>query len=89
MLNQNLCLSVIRFLSLLLIFLEDGVLEDVLPKPDVAEERTPTGKIVGIIRRKWRQYCGILQENPLAYVGNCSVQVFHLSLRSTFVDFYF
>lgn len=29
-------------------------------------ERTPTGKIVGIIRRKWRQYCGILQVNPIA-----------------------
>lgn len=28
-------------------------------------ERTPTGKIVGIIRRKWRQYCGILQVNPI------------------------
>lgn len=27
------------------------------------EEKTPTGKIVGIIRRKWRQYCGILQAN--------------------------
>lgn len=27
---------------------------------DVAE-RQPTGRIVGIIRRKWRQYCGILQ----------------------------
>lgn len=25
------------------------------------EERTPTGRIVGIVRRKWRQYCGILQ----------------------------
>lgn len=24
-------------------------------------EREPTGKVVGIIRRKWRQYCGILQ----------------------------
>jgi hypothetical protein len=22
------------------------------------------GKVVGIIRRKWRQYCGMLQENP-------------------------
>lgn len=21
----------------------------------------PTGKVIGIIRRKWRQYCGILQ----------------------------
>lgn len=25
------------------------------------EARKPTGKIVGIIKRKWRQYCGILQ----------------------------
>ncbi|EDW83411.1 uncharacterized protein Dwil_GK22331 [Drosophila willistoni] len=25
------------------------------------DERTPTGRIVGIVRRKWRQYCGILQ----------------------------
>lgn len=25
------------------------------------EQRQPTGRIVGIIRRKWRQYCGILQ----------------------------
>lgn len=24
------------------------------------DEVTPTGKVVGIIRRKWRQYCGIL-----------------------------
>lgn len=23
-------------------------------------EREPTGRVVGIIRRKWRQYCGIL-----------------------------
>lgn len=31
-------------------------------KPEVVE-KTPTGKVVGIIRRKWRQYCGILQKN--------------------------
>ncbi|XP_043496983.1 exosome complex exonuclease RRP44 [Polistes fuscatus] len=31
-------------------------------------ERTPTGKIVGIIRRKWRQYCGILK--PSIIQGN-------------------
>lgn len=31
-------------------------------------EKTPTGKIVGIIRRKWRQYCGILQ--PSIIPGN-------------------
>lgn len=33
-----------------------------------AQEKIPTGKIVGIIRRKWRQYCGILQ--PSAIKGN-------------------
>ncbi|XP_012533030.1 exosome complex exonuclease RRP44 [Monomorium pharaonis] len=32
------------------------------------QEIVPTGKIVGIIRRKWRQYCGILQ--PSAIKGN-------------------
>ncbi|CAD7093571.1 unnamed protein product [Hermetia illucens] len=29
-------------------------------------EKTPTGVIVGIIRRKWRQYCGILQINQVS-----------------------
>lgn len=29
------------------------------------QEKIPTGKIVGIIRRKWRQYCGILQPNAI------------------------
>ncbi|GAB1867172.1 Exosome complex exonuclease RRP44 [Camponotus japonicus] len=29
------------------------------------KEKVPTGKIVGIIRRKWRQYCGILQPSPI------------------------
>lgn len=29
------------------------------------EEKQPTGKVVGIIRRKWRQYCGILQLNQI------------------------
>lgn len=28
-------------------------------------EKQPTGRIVGIIRRKWRQYCGILQSNAV------------------------
>ncbi|XP_039289290.1 exosome complex exonuclease RRP44 [Nilaparvata lugens] len=57
------------------------ILEDVEPEAgDVLEEeeerelreakkkqveKQPTGKVVGIIRRKWRQYCGILQENPV------------------------
>lgn len=30
-----------------------------------SSEKTPTGRVVGIIRRKWRQYCGILQSNPI------------------------
>ncbi|XP_073988911.1 exosome complex exonuclease RRP44-like protein Dis3 [Rhodnius prolixus] len=30
------------------------------------EERQMTGKVVGIIRRKWTQYCGILQLSPVA-----------------------
>lgn len=29
------------------------------------KEKQPTGKVVGIIKRKWRQYCGILQPNLL------------------------
>uniref|UniRef100_A0A1B6DID1 PIN domain-containing protein n=1 Tax=Clastoptera arizonana TaxID=38151 RepID=A0A1B6DID1_9HEMI len=32
-------------------------------------EKQPTGRIVGIIRRKWRQYCGILQANPVRGVS--------------------
>lgn len=28
-------------------------------------DKQPTGEIVGIIRRKWRQYCGIIQHNPV------------------------
>ncbi|KAG4065176.1 hypothetical protein HA402_007573 [Bradysia odoriphaga] len=46
----------------------DDVLEDeanFLPQIKATEvaDRSPTGLIVGIIRRKWRQYCGILQPN--------------------------
>lgn len=32
------------------------------------ELRQPTGKIVGIIKRNWRQYCGILQPSALKEV---------------------
>lgn len=46
----------------------EDVLEDevnFLPqiKKSDSADRSPTGKVVGIIRRKWRQYCGILQPN--------------------------
>ncbi|KXJ84318.1 hypothetical protein RP20_CCG012553 [Aedes albopictus] len=30
------------------------------------EDRVPTATVVGIIKRKWRQYCGILAANPMA-----------------------
>ncbi|XP_076263705.1 exosome complex exonuclease RRP44-like protein Dis3 [Rhynchophorus ferrugineus] len=38
---------------------KEKVLKESVPKN--YEEIQPTGKVVGIIRRKWRQYCGILQ----------------------------
>ena len=38
--------------------------KDVLEHAVKAKDLKPTGKVVGIIRRKWRQYCGMLQENP-------------------------
>ncbi|KAK5640047.1 hypothetical protein RI129_010858 [Pyrocoelia pectoralis] len=34
-----------------------------LSKGKKAEDKKPTGRVVGIIRRKWRQYCGILQQD--------------------------
>ena len=36
-------------------------------------EKMPTGHIVGIIRRKWRQYCGILQQNQIKGVSSTSL----------------
>lgn len=39
--------------------------ENAVPIEVSVEDKTPTGKVVGIIRRKWRQYCGILQLNPI------------------------
>lgn len=47
----------------------DDVTEDegVLSKQSSSkmEDKMPTGKIVGIIRRKWRQYCGILKPSAI------------------------
>lgn len=34
--------------------------------PTAKIERQPTGRVVGIIRRKWRQYCGMLQPSLVA-----------------------
>lgn len=49
----------------------ESAVEDVLQKEEQLKKATaradkdakPTGQVVGIIRRKWRQYCGILQES--------------------------
>ncbi|XP_063925584.1 exosome complex exonuclease RRP44 [Zophobas morio] len=47
---------------------EDENVDDVISKENELKRETkkkrgakPTGRVVGIIRRKWRQYCGILQ----------------------------
>lgn len=34
---------------------------NVLNKKKAKKNKIPTGRVVGIIKRKWRQYCGILQ----------------------------
>ncbi|KAL0882243.1 hypothetical protein ABMA27_000778 [Loxostege sticticalis] len=39
---------------------EAVLLNTAKPADNNKDEITPTGKVVGIIRRKWRQYCGIL-----------------------------
>ncbi|CAB3236838.1 unnamed protein product [Arctia plantaginis] len=45
---------------------EEGVLlNSAKPVNKADDEITPTGKVVGIIRRKWRQYCGILLPSKL------------------------
>lgn len=48
--------------------------KDVIESAVKAKEVQPTGRIVGIIRRKWRQYCGMLQENPSG--SNATVHIF-------------
>ncbi|KAL9693559.1 hypothetical protein quinque_012844 [Culex quinquefasciatus] len=47
---------------------DDAAMEVADPEfeEDSGEEKTPTAAVVGIIKRKWRQYCGILAANPLA-----------------------
>ena len=39
---------------------DNEVLEQAIKGKDIQT----TGRVVGVIRRKWRQYCGMLQENP-------------------------
>lgn len=50
---------------------QESAVIDVLKKENELKELTtkkkkdvkPTGKVVGVIRRNWRQYCGILQQD--------------------------
>ena len=39
--------------------------EDKIRRAAKGQDIQPTGKVVGIVRRKWRQYCGILQPSPV------------------------
>lgn len=48
-------------------------------KKKEAVEKRPTGRVVGIIRRKWRQYCGILQVNPVKGVSITRVYFLNLT----------
>lgn len=45
---------------------EDKTIEDDDGKEGKAEDRQPTGRVVGIVKRKWRQYCGILQPSLMS-----------------------
>ena len=48
--------------------------KEVIAKAVKAKDVQPTGRVVGIIRRKWRQYCGMLQENPSG--SNATMHIF-------------
>ncbi|XP_055617537.1 exosome complex exonuclease RRP44 [Toxorhynchites rutilus septentrionalis] len=53
------------------VLVDEQNVDDAMETPDpefdeeVGEDATPTAAVVGIIKRKWRQYCGILAANPL------------------------
>ena len=47
-------------------------------KSSSVDDISPTGKVVGIIRRKWRQYCGILM--PSKFPGGLLRHFFYLPL---------
>jgi exosome complex exonuclease DIS3/RRP44 len=51
----------------------DAVEETEVLVPDKSSDVRPTGRVVGIIRRKWRQYCGILQPSVIKEVSNPSI----------------
>jgi len=46
-------------------------LENDLNSVEKPKEKYPTGQVVGIIRKKWRQYCGIIQHSLVENVSRC------------------
>ena len=61
------------------------ILQEKLVKNRVPEElRQPTGRVIGIIKRKWRQYCGILQPSILKEVSWPQHRILLLHLAFSF-----
>lgn len=44
--------------------------QDLLASGQGEGDLQPTGRVVGIIRRKWRQYCGIIKKNEITEVND-------------------
>lgn len=44
---------------------DDDENEKIIKESTGKKDKQPTGKIIGIIKRKWRQYCGIIRANVL------------------------
>ena len=54
-----------------------NVIQDEIVKTNTAKgPKLPTGRVVGVIKRKWRQYCGILQKSILPGVSNAPVLIY-------------
>ena len=71
-------------LNFIYIFIIDDLVDEeekVIKEKKKQGERQPTGRIVGIIRRKWRQYCGILQSSPVKGVSSYSLNCIGLNIR--------
>lgn len=57
---------------------EDETMEDAEKKPEIkegddvayTEKPCPTGKVVGIIKKNWRQYCGSIDKNSVQKTTN-------------------
>jgi hypothetical protein len=49
--------------------IDDLELENNLNNTVQPKDKHPTGRVVGIIRKKWRQYCGIIQHSVVENVS--------------------